>query len=212
MKHRFFILSLIIAASALAAAARNRVTFEGRLAWDITCPSGQTDVYSNGSGFEAGAVAAVPLWKGLYFEPGLSYFFNTFGMNYVVDAEGLYDTSVRMHGLRVPLNVGYRFRLLDNLSLAVTTGPSVNINLSAREYFTAGQMPEPGIHPADMFKRGFKRVDAQWNFGLKFTFAHHYTVGLAGGVGFTPLAKFGNHDNKVRVRNNTVAVSLGYIF
>ncbi len=35
-----------------------------------------------------------------------------------------------------------------------------------------------------------------WGFGLSFNIADNYQIGISGGVGITPLAKFGNRDKK----------------
>ena len=116
------------------------------------------------------------------------FFCNTMGVRpFEIDGH-LYDGSVRNLGLRLPLNVGYDFDVLDNLTIGLFTGPWLNFNITAREHTLPDfEGPEP-TSSANLFDRGWKRFDLQWGFGLKVRFAGHYYVGLSGGLGLTPLA------------------------
>jgi len=58
----------------------------------------------------------------------------------------------------------------------------------------------------DVYKR------QQWGIRLSVTFAQHYFIGINTGVAFTPFAKFGDRDKKIRIYRNTIAVTLGYNF
>ena len=98
--------------------------------------------------------------------------------------------------------------------MAVSTGPWLNINLSARQNLLPN-MEAPVAVPAqkaNLFDQGWKRFDAQWGLKLSFTFAESYFVGITTGVAFTPLASFGDKDKKIRIHRNTIAISLGYNF
>ena len=50
-----------------------------RVGLDISSAANGGGYYSNKAGFSAGAVYNIPLWRNLYFEPGLSVFYNPFG-------------------------------------------------------------------------------------------------------------------------------------
>ncbi len=47
---------------------------------------------------------------------------------------------------------------------------------------------------------------------LELNFAGNYYLGLCNGGSFTPFARYGNHDRKIRIHHNTVAFSFSYIF
>ena len=57
----------------------NRAFLGVRVGLDISSAANGGGYYSNKAGFSAGAVYNIPLWRNLYFEPGLSVFYNPFG-------------------------------------------------------------------------------------------------------------------------------------
>ncbi len=213
----------IIAAAALCAVSITSVSaqssykpvFGARVSMDITTPGKGDNSFSTGSGFSVGGIVRLPVYRNFYFEPGVSYFLNTMGINNLLHEDGYYyEGSARTSGIRIPLNFGYTFNLLDNLDLGVYTGPWLNINLSAREHVSPNlgtPDPVPSFNN-NLFSKGWKRFDAQWGLGLTMTFRKHYLIGLSGGVSITPLAQYGNKDKKVRIHRNIVAIALGYDF
>lgn len=90
-----------------------------RLGLDIDCPSDMSnhgfsvDMFDAGVGFHVGGVYNIPLWRQLYFEPGIDVYYNTFGCNdleTMIDFETVEATcSVRRFGFRIPLVVGWRW-------------------------------------------------------------------------------------------------------
>ena len=214
MTRKLFIVFLVCSCG-LIAGAQSRSVWGVRLAMDVMRPAGGEGLYGTGAGFSLGGVYNLSLYKDkLYFEPGLLFYYETADASEIVLDNYAYESNAKNAGFRVPLNVGYNFNLLDNLRLSLYTGPQVNVNVSARLNATpnfSAAVPEPS-QTIDLFKHGWKRVDAQWGFGLSLTFAGHYHLGLSGGVGFTPLAAYGNRDNKIKIRRNTFGISLGYNF
>lgn len=183
-----------------------------RLSMDVTVPSDGFGEYEHGAGVTGGVALAVPVYKGLYVEPGVLLFYNTMGVgNYVID-DLPYDGSVRNFGVRIPLNLGYRFNINDNISLSLTTGPWFNFNISARQYANPnfeGPMPKTS---KNLFDYGWHRFDAQWGFGVQATFSGRYIVGISGGVGTKALAARTADGHKMRMHRNTFTVTLGYNF
>ncbi len=111
---------------------------------DISSAANGGGYYSNKAGFSAGAVYNIPLWRNLYFEPGLSVFYNPFGTtswdSYEVsvpvisdgqpvmgsDGKPLTETkeiayqidgSIRNFGFRVPMLVGYHFDFTEDIKV-----------------------------------------------------------------------------------------------
>lgn len=208
------ILTALVAALTLGtAAASAQIEQEGfgvRIGWDLTSPSTNIDkianLYSNGSGLSFGAYYDIPLYRALYFEPGLSFFYNTMGITDVGVLGGgpgtyVIDGSLRNCGFRVPMIFGYRFDFTDDMALSVVTGPQANLGLSLKEHF-------PDFGSSDnYYGNGWHRLDAQWLFGVKFHYQDHWVAELIGGVGMTNMASHG-----LRVRRNTFSISVGYQF
>lgn len=214
MRCRLILLSLIAAIAATGAAAQIKPTFGVRASMEVTMP-GNRDYYKNGAGFTVGGVMQLPLPRNFYFEPGLLFSYTSIGSQDLIPFDNnYYQGGVKEYSIRVPLNVGYTFNAGDLWTIGFYTGPWINFNIAATQtldpnFSAAIPVPEKNIN---MMKHGWKRVDAMWGFGLSFTFAENYHIGLSGGVGMTPLAKFGNRDKKVRIHRNVIAITLGYNF
>ncbi|MDE6084875.1 MAG: porin family protein [Muribaculaceae bacterium] len=183
----------------------NRAYLGLRLGADISSTAGQNyDIYSNSVGFTLGAVYNIPMWQNLYIEPGLTFFYDTFGQelttlgrsNHPEDING----SIRNIGFRIPVNVGYRFDFADNISLSLFTGPVVNLNATGKQHV--------GDYSQQLMGHGFKRADMQWDFGASMQFFHNYYIQVSGAVGLTKVF----NTPAEQFRRNTVNLSLGYNF
>lgn len=186
-----------------------------RAGMELLIPSGGRDYFNNGAGFAGGVSYKLPLKKNFFFEPGLYGFYHTAsGKESIFLDNHFYQGNASVGGMRIPFNFGYDFNVVDNMALSVTTGPWLNINMSARQNVSpnmAAPTPMP-INSVNLFKHGFKHVDGMWGISLKVTFAEHYTVGVNGGIGITPLASFQVKEKKTKLYSNTFAVYLGYTF
>ena len=158
-------------------------TLGARLSMELTFPSGGYDYYKTGAGMTAGVSAKFPLEHKFFFEPSLLFSYTGLSSKYLVELDGDYYYQNSAN--------------LYTLRLPLEFGYDFRLE------------PERKV---SLLKHGWKRVDAQWGIRLSVTFARHYYVGVTTGVAFTPLAKFGNRDKKIRVYRNTVALSLGYNF
>lgn len=210
---------LTIAALLVCAATAGAADFFSglgvRTSMEVTIPSGGRGFYGNGAGFTAGVSYTVPIAGNFSFDPELLFVYSTMSdKSEVMVDDHYYNGAARTFGLRVPLMFSYNFSLHRNVTMAVSTGPWLNINLSARQNLLPN-MEAPVAVPAqktNLFDQGWKRFDAQWGLKLSFTFAESYFVGITTGVAFTPLASFGDKDKKIRIHRNTIAISLGYNF
>lgn len=213
MKRTALALTAAIAMSGITSAQNylvdnpdNAPYFGVRIGVDISSTAGQVyDTYNNGAGFTIGAIYNIPVYKNLYFEPGLSLFYNTFGFTVATsdNPDGFLaevDGSIRNLGFRIPLNIGYRFDFTDDISVSLFTGPVLNTNLTAKEHFMD--------KTTSIMSNGFKRFDMQWDFGIAMTYGSHYYVSVSGGIGVTraystPIDHF---------RRNTCNIAVGYNF
>lgn len=171
----------------------NRPYLGARVAVDITTAANGGGNYSSNTGFSAGAIYNIPLYMNLYFEPGLSVFYNTFGTSkwnsFVPESsinpetgEGIevfYQVtgSMRNVGFRVPLLIGYHFDVSEDLKIGVFTGPQLNMNLYAK-YFVSeilGNDKDALDHDCSLFgTEGFKHLDFQWNLGIGVTYDKYF--------------------------------------
>ncbi len=207
------LLAFIIPLAAINVAAQSSSCFGVRLSFDVTHATGTDDGLNNGSGFTVAGVYNFPLTSKVYLEPGVGVFYNTMGIRPVEFDEGLYDGSISNFGVKVPINVGYRAEIFENLDLALFTGPWFNVSCTAK----AGLQPNfEGPAPSrstSLFDDGWHRFDAQWGFGLMATYASHYYISVSGGIGMTAMATFcGQDGGKHNLRRNTVSITLGYNF
>lgn len=207
------LLTLIIALCGTAvASAQIPGHFGVRLSATVTNPAGKHNDLNTGAGFDAGVVYQLPLVKKFYVEPGLMFYYTGMSNELPVDKDGsAFDASVRNFGLAIPVNVGYNFNLLPNLQLSAFTGPRFNFNISAKQYYSPNfSVPAPDAF--NLFNTGFKKFDMQWGFGVGFTVAQNYFIGVSGDVAVTPLQNFGNKNQHIKVYRNTFAITLGYNF
>ncbi len=218
------ILSALVLATAASVAAQNEASlpdtrrehiyFETRLAFDVSSNTGVKPAYDVGAGFVAGGLVGIPIRRNFYFEPGLLAYYTVWSVdNERLEALKLYSGTAKNLGLRLPFNFGYTISLLDNLTVQAYIGPWLNINLMARRNLS----PAPGspfekYSSCNLFREGFRRVDAQWGFGLKLTWSDHYVLGVSFGVGMTPVRKFTSLHNEMTQRRNSFQINLGYRF
>lgn len=193
----------------------NHAYFGARLSLDISSTADGNDYYSNGAGFSIGAVYNIPLYKNLYFEPGLSIFYDTFGTETLINDDaglpiGSVDGSIRNFGFRIPIVAGYHFDFTDDMQLSVFTGPQLNLSLSAKEHIAGESYSIFG-------DRGFKHADIQWALGVGLTWQKYY-ISLSGGIGMTKARdwKTRNSNNIVEkidsFRRNNFSITIGYNF
>lgn len=189
--------------------------FGFRIAWDLSHPS--TDLYkpinpvNNGSGVSAGAFCTLPLSRNFYFEPGVTFFYNTMIINYsmaedmIVGYELPAAGSLRNAGFRIPLNFGYRIGITDDIAISVFTGPQLNIGVSYKQHSKSSE------HSIDLYKNGYNRVDLQWVIGARFHYADNWIAEISGGLGLTNQLSSKEYPG-LHFRRHTFSIGVGYLF
>lgn len=161
-----------------------------RASLDISVPGkiGGTKVFHNDAGFSAGVVYQLPMVANLYFEPGLSLFYDTFNFGSVTisDGDGVgHETTPKysQFGVRVPLTFGYRFDFWEKGGVSILTGPELSVGLSGRIH--GKYLDDIGDLPRDMYggDNGFRRFNLLWGVGASidvgaFTIGAVYDFGL----------------------------------
>lgn len=207
----------------------NHPYFGARLGIDITSAANGGAYYSNKAGFSFGGVYNIPVYMNLYFEPGLSFFYDTFGTMYFRE----YDTPetllnpemekpaypvdgyVNNIGFRMPLNFGYHFDVTEDIAVHVFTGPQLNYGFIARyhqkEYLNPGDGKAVPSESYSIFgTKGFKHFDMQWNFGAGLTYGRYF-VSCTGSIGLTRMCDQTEFFKK-NIRRSLFTITLGYNF
>lgn len=249
MKLKSLALGAVVAASLSASAAStylfdnpdNIAHFGARVSVDISSAANGGGFYSNQAGFSVGGIYNIPLFMNLYFEPGLSVFYNTIGANQwdtftqkvpqldgagqpVVgpggeavtdDVEVPYqiDGSIRNFGFRIPLNVGYHFDFTEDVKVHVFTGPQINLSLVARYHQDAVRVP--GVEEPS-YSTSLFGTNGFKHVDLQWNFGagveyQKYYMSLSGAWGITKM-KSGTIDLQRNLRRNIFAITLGYNF
>lgn len=238
MKKLAFIAALILGVCSFGASAQsvsfdspdNKPYFGVRLGLDISCPTDikfsnvaqgtslSVDAYKGGAGFDLGAVYNIPLFMNLYFEPGVSIYYNTMGLNMgdldvddnlaVKDVKG----SVRRFGFRIPLVAGYHADFTD-FKLSFFTGPVVSTGIYGRNHVSAkvgsASLSESENCYNDNAENGsLNRFDIGWKIGAGVTY-DKFVLQLSGTIGMCDMYKNGNGG---KFHDNNVALTVGYNF
>lgn len=184
----------------------NHSYFGVRLSYELSAPSDVTltdfannpkyDIFAPSSGFSVGVIYNKPLWKNLYFEPGLTLYYNTvaYSDSYINDSFNYIDggvfektesASIRSFGFRIPLNVGYHFDVLPSLQISLFTGPELTLGLTAKQWKTF----KSGSEVTNAYDGVANRFDIKWRFGVGAQFLDHYYAAISGAAGLCDQAK-----------------------
>lgn len=188
-----------------------------RLGLDISCPADvkngpiSFDLYNPGAGFEAGAVYNIPLWKNLYFEPGLMLYYSTMKTDVTLMTTELSPASAacsaRRFGFRVPMRVGYRFDF-NPVSVSVFTGPRLTIPVVGRLHYSSKSGYETLSGSENLYgdESLMKRVDLGWQFGAGVSFGQ-WMFEISGTVGMLDMYK-----GPASMHESGVDLTVGYNF
>ena len=191
----------------------NHAHFGVRLGLDIISLSSTENRYGTKAGFNLSGIYNIPLWKNLYFEPGLGIFYDGGMINavYTTDNVKVLDRgSLKNFGFRVPFNFGYRFDATNNVSLHIFTGPQLNYNVSFGTYYD-------GVKATNQPEADFNKLDLQWNIGLGVDYGSYYAY-IQNGLGLTHLIKAKDYNyNEYQLmypgaRRNLFSIGVGYNF
>ncbi len=214
---------MLVGASAIQAqdmfdSGYNRPYFGVRAGLDITCPGSvktgglAVDLYNAGAGFEVGAVYNIPLYKNMYFEPGLMLTYGTMGVDVELIYEGYdnadVDWSVRRFGFRVPFRVGYRLDFTD-IGVHVFTGPQLDVGLIGRDHVSINndrisESENNNLYGDDSI---MKRTNVSWTFGAGVSFARNWQAEVCGAIGILDM-----NPGDASYRQSSVTLAVGYNF
>lgn len=200
------LIALTVAATVFSAKAQdifnnpdNHAFFGVRASYELACPGDvsfpnsptKLDLLNNSSGFNVGAIYNLPLWKNLYFEPGVAIYYNTWAIDKLTIADDMDQTpasaSVRQWGVRIPLNVGYHFDFTPDIKVSAFTGPEINLSFKGNVHMGVDKYNITA--PAFGDDGNFNRSDIKWRIGAGVTFLDHYYVAISGAIGMCDLMR-----------------------
>lgn len=219
---RFLIITLIaFLAGIFNAEAESDATdtapmFGVRAAFDVNIPgdwhndSGAAKMYCNGYGVTLGGVYNIYLGKGFYFEPGVSFFYDSYSYDdlKITDDNGYLKSenpSQYKLGLRIPLVAGYTFNISDRFSMSVFTGPELSWALGGKIKVKNKELT--GILPDKLFGDFQRRLDCAWKIGVGVPY-NSFLISIDAAIGMTNLLK----NKNVSFRENRVSVGMTYYF
>lgn len=218
---RIFLSIMLVVAAAVSVSAQGR--WGVRVSYELACPTDveytqgiKADMFGNRSGFSLGAVYNMPVFYGLYFEPGVTLAYNTFSVNsgwinsnisQNPDFAGLTLTSATMNmwDLRIPIIGGYKFDIFPGLALSVFTGPELSLGMSAKVKYKFGSLSmDESAYGGDGF---MNRTDVKWRFGVGAELADHFYGSISGAVGLCDRI-----ESNEKMMSNLFDLTIGYNF
>lgn len=195
----------------------NHAYWGARIGLDVSSPSDvhydngvSLDVFNSGAGFNFGVVRNMPLVANLYIEPGVLFYYDTFGMGDVVldDFNTSAKMSFRQFGFRIPVMVGYHIDFT-NCNIHLFLGPEFAVGLYGRLHASA---KVSGVNVSDSencYKDGgLNRLNAAFRFGAALEVSRFY-VSLSGAFGSNILNDRGNGASS---KHQMFTLGIGYNF
>lgn len=219
----------VCALSPLSAGASPYGDTQPRLYWgmraeiDVTLPSKFHTVSTNhsetlfkpGMGVNVGAICNIPLVSNLYLEPGANLYYGYYSYDVIIsDGEDstTEDPTVKKFGLRVPVDIGYRFNLSDGFALSLFTGPQLDWGITGSvKYKNPSAADEDAKHLLEVYGNGDygqRHISMSWRVGIGVEINHDTSLALVGNLGVTDLMKHKDYT----FRENSLGLVIGYNF
>lgn len=190
---------------------------------DVTLPSKfhtistshAESLFKPGMGVNVGAIYNVPLVSNLYLEPGANLYYQYYSYDLLIsDSEQntTEDPTVKKFGLRVPVNVGYRFNVSDGFSLSLFTGPQLDWGITGSvKYKNPSAANDDAQHQLAVYgdgDYGQRHISMSWRVGIGVEINHDTSLALVGNFGVTDLMKHKDYT----FRENSLGLVIGYNF
>ena len=222
---KVIIATALLAMTGLGATAQtvfdnpNNKSYVGiRASLDIPCPGDikyegiGISSFKNGAGIDLGFIANFPVVANFYIEPGLNFYYNACGLQdnayNDIDLSLLDHASMREWGMRIPVSLGSHFDFTHDVSVAVFTGPELEVGFANDIYLTTKKISGVEEHLAySNYSQGLRRVNCSWTFGVGCNVLRNYYIGVTGAVGMVDLDK-----SDASWKKDRVSITLGYNF
>lgn len=161
--------------------------------------------FDNKSGFHIGLQGEVDIVKGLFAQTALTLEGRRYCSNTVLTTYGGSWQS-KPYYLSIPVHVGYKFAVADNVKLSLSAGPKFDIGLFGK-YNTKVLNQATDYHGNVFSDNYFNRFDVALGAKVGVELFNHYQVGIGYNWGLKNIVK-----NGPDAKNRQLQVTLGYMF
>lgn len=208
---RLLLLSFVLLASTMVNAQSFRVGPTVRALY--TSP---TDDARSGWGVEAGVTGEMNFNKdnaGLFVDASLLFNNSNWksGTYYMVDSKTSSKYDYSTYNITVPVNIGYRMRLTDAVSLQAAAGPCLLFGLSAKckeKSWVDGSANKKTEESDNLYGKSMQRVQCGLGVALGAELFKHYQLNVRYNWGLTDTYKADYANGK----NNMLSIGLSYLF
>ena len=197
-------LGLLISNIQVKAQSASPMSFNVEAGWTLSKP---TDTDKAKSGFNIGITAEYLLSRSWFVDAGVKLQSKPWEINHSSIIEGQRGISVKAtpYYLNIPIHVGYRFTLTDNVALTGAVGPYIGIGLWGSGKESAATISEKVDNVFDDWMKRFE-IGADICIGAEFMKRYLVSAGYS--------IQFNNFDNGglLSNRNQTFSLSVGYKF
>ena len=160
--------------------------------------------FDNKSGYHIGLQGDINIYKGLYAQAALMLE----GRNYGGSIFSTYGASwqSKSYYLSIPVHVGYKFAVADNVKLSISAGPKFDIGLFGK--YNTKILNQATDYHGNVFSDNYlNRFDVAIGAKVGVELFDHYQVSIGYNWGLKNIVK-----NGPDTKNRQLQVTLGYMF
>jgi Outer membrane protein beta-barrel domain len=196
--------------AALTAEAQTRFGIKAGL--NLSDVNGKSDGRSFNSdtkmkpSFHVGVIADFSISENVFVQPGIL----ASSKGFKIEQSGITASTSPLY-VEVPVNIGFRTELSDNLKFYVMGGPYVGIGVAGNSKISgSGQSETETINWGnDENDSDYKRLDYGVNVGVGVEVSN-FLIGAQYGLGLANVFPGGDKDNSFK--NAVIGISVGYLF
>lgn len=189
--------------------------FGVRMQFDMSTDTKYSYMVHWGPGVSVGGTYYAPFGRYTYFNCGLLFGYDTF--DYDGDTQNKYNSAhfdghLSMIGLKLPLEIGFKFFQTDKIRLSVYTGPQIYINFKLKADYTSTHKTYSEKISKDYETSG---MDLGWGLGFAADFKRHWHAHVQGTLGLTNMGMttdFLLGPDEAHFKRAEISIGLGYNF
>lgn len=205
------IMMLACTFQSLAADTEDCKHFGVRAQYDMNTSTAHSDLFHFGPGVSVGFNYYSPIQSNFYFNTGLLFSYDTFGYKGEFSKRP-FEGSINNTGMRLPVEIGYKFLQTNSMRLSVYTGALMYFNFKVQADYTEIYSTGPEIIKKDYTNGG---ADLGWTLGLGFDLLRNWHAHIQGTLGLTNWCQTDDQANGAAgnvYKRAEIAIGLGYNF
>lgn len=198
---------------AFSADTKDSKHFGVRVQYDMSTSTTHTGLFHFGPGVSVGFNYYAPFRRNphFYFNTGLLFSYDTFGYKGEFSKRP-FKGSINNTGMRLPVEIGFKFLETNSMRLSVFTGPLMYFNFNVQADYTETYSTGPEKIKKEYTNGG---ADLGWTLGLGIDFLRRWHARVQGTLGLTNWCQTDDqpHEWDANVyKRAEIAVGLGYNF